>query len=208
MPKTPKSRKPSRAEREFYEAYGRAIAEWAVFEYCLSQLFAQVTDMHPTVAVRVFFAARTSQARLEMLSKALPAQAAHPDTLGAIKELVKKAGQYNETRNKLAHEYAIPRLNLETGEVEHVLANTAKLNDPLTNREQLSGGLTTQHLKEIEKGFRKLAEHSTNLALGFGRTKQHGKDRDTIHALPNLPYTPCAPAGGEARKSPRRSTQG
>ena len=90
-----------RAETKFYEAYGRALAKWADLEFCLSHLFGKVTDMHETVATRVFFSAHTSRGRLDMLSEALPAQAAHPDIVAAIKALVTKARRYNETRNRL-----------------------------------------------------------------------------------------------------------
>jgi hypothetical protein len=70
-----------RAEAKFYEVYGRALAKWADLELCLAHLFGKVTDMHETVATRVFFSVHTSRGRLDMLSEALPAQAGHPDTV-------------------------------------------------------------------------------------------------------------------------------
>jgi hypothetical protein len=202
MLKARKKRKSSRQEQDFYEAYGRALAEWAEFEYALSQLFAQVTDMHTTVAVRIFFSVRTSQARIDMLSDALPAQVANSGTLSAIKALLKKSGQYNATRNKLAHEYAALRVNIETGQIDHILTSASKLHDVMTRAEHLDRGITTRQLKEIEKSFKKLANFAAKLALGFESPALHAKYRDTILALPNLPYTPDQPKRVEAQKLP------
>jgi len=96
-------------EAQFYEAYGRAIAKWADFEMCLAYLFGRVTNMHGTVAARVFFSVKTSRARLDMLAKGLPAQAGHPDTVDLIKAIIKRAGGYSDVRNRLAHEYTTLR---------------------------------------------------------------------------------------------------
>jgi hypothetical protein len=183
----------TQSEKEFFEAYGRAIAQWADFEYGLAHLFALVTDMHDRVAVRVFFSARTSQARLDMINGALPAQIANASTLHAIKALTKKAGQYNETRNRLAHELTTIRTKDDGETIEHVLANTKKLHHLETRLEQLETAITVKNLKEIFTNFSLLTLHTVSLVTSIGSPERHEEYRDSILSMPNPPYTPDQP---------------
>jgi hypothetical protein len=196
-----------RAEGKFYEAYGRALAKWADPEFCLAHLFGKVTDMHETVATRVFFSARASSGRLEMLSEALPAQAGHPDTVAAIKALIKKAGQYNATRNRLAHEFTTLRTDYEQMEAEHVLVKTPRLVDITTRSQSLSNAISTKNLKEIWDNFSKLTEMTVLIYASFEHPERHPEHRDTILAMPNLPYTPDQPTHAGAQKRRRRASR-
>ena len=177
------------AEAKFYESYGRAIAKWADFEMNLAHLFAKVTDMHDTVAIRVFFSTKTPSARLDMLSEALPAQAAHPDTVAAIEALIKRGKEFNSTRNALAHEFTWLRADYEQMIAEHVLVKPPRLVDITTRADSLERAITTAHLIEITENFSKLTELTAKLYGTFDHPELHAEFRGTILALPTTPYT-------------------
>jgi hypothetical protein len=176
-------------EAKFYEAYGRAMAKWADFELNLAHLFGKLTDMHETVAARVFFAVKTSSARLEMLSEALPAQAAHPNSVSAIEAIIARGKQFNATRNRLAHEFTWMRTDYTTMTAEHVLVKTPRLIDVRTRAESLEGAITTAHLIEITDNFSKLTDVTAKLYSTFEHPNLHAGLRDTALALPKQPYT-------------------
>jgi hypothetical protein len=182
-----------RVEAKFYEAYGRALAKWADLELCLAHLFGKVTDMHETVATRVFFSVHTSRGRLNMLSEALPAQAGHPDTVAAIRALITKARQYNDVRNRLAHEFTTLRTDYELMEAEHVLAKTARLVDITSRAQSLADAISARQLREIWDGFSKLTEMTVLIYSTFERPERHGEYRDIILAMPKVPYTQDQP---------------
>jgi len=195
-----------RAEAKFYEAYGRALAKWADLELCLAHLFGKVTDMHETVATRVFFSVHSSRARLDMLSEALPAQAGHPDTAAAIRALITKARQYNQTRNRLAHEFTTLRADYELMEAEHVLARTARLVDVTTRAQSLADAISTRQLKEIWDCFSQLTEMTMLIISTFDHPERHQEYRDAILAMPHVPYAQDQPKRAARRKrGPRPS---
>ena len=177
------------AEAKFYEAYGRAMAKWADFEVNLAHLFAKVTDMHDTVATRVFFSAKNSAARLDMIAAALPAQAAHPDTIAAIEAVIKRGIGYNGTRNALAHEFTWMRTDLTTMTTEHVLVKTPRLIDITTRADSLEKAITTAHLLEIAENFSQLTEVTARLYGTFDHPALHAALRDKALSLAKEPYT-------------------
>jgi hypothetical protein len=186
------------AEAKFYESYGRAMAKWADFEMNLAHLFGKVTDMHDTVAVRVFFSAKSSSARFDMLGEALPAQAAHPTTVSAIGELIERGRQFNETRNRLAHEFTWMRTDYAQMTAEHVLVKTPRLIDVRTRAQSLENAISTKQLVEIKENFSKLTEVASKLYGCFDYPELHEEFRETIAAIPNRPYTPDRPNDGPA----------
>jgi|SRR5579864_1586892 len=177
------------AEAKFFESYGRAMAKWADFEMNLAHLFAKVTDMHDTVAIRVFFSVNTSSARLDMLGEALPAQAAHPDSVSAIEAVVKRGKQFNSTRNALAHEFTWLRTDYTTMTAEHVLVKTPHLIDIHKRANSLEKAITAAHLFEITENFSKLTEATARLYGTFEHPELHAQLRAAVLALPTTPYT-------------------
>ena len=53
-------------QREFYEAYGYTMAQWATMEYVISSLFVAMTKMREEVGREVFYSARSFLGRSDM----------------------------------------------------------------------------------------------------------------------------------------------
>jgi len=128
-----------------------------------------------------------------MINGALPAQISNITTQEAIRAPTKKAAQYNETRNRLAHEITTIRTKDDGQTIEHVLASTKKLHDLGTRSEQLAKAITVQNLKEISENFLALTVHVVSLVTSIESPELHEEYRDSILAMFNLPYTPNQP---------------
>jgi muconolactone delta-isomerase len=191
-------------EAKFFEAYGRAMAKWADFELNLAHLFERVTDMHHTVAVRVFFSSKSSRARFDMLGEALPAQAAHPSTVAAIQDLIERGRQFNETRNRLAHEFTWMRTDYEQMTAEHVLVKPPRLLDIRTRSQSLENAISTKNLLEIRENLSKLTEVAARLYSLFDHPELHEELRATIAAIPKRPYTQDRPNTPPIRPRPHQ----
>lgn len=91
-------------EREFYQAYGAAMANWAGLEYELGNLFISLTGLPERMGRAIFFSARSFLGRADMITECIPFVRTVPDGKRYLVDLVKLARKWAETRNALAHD--------------------------------------------------------------------------------------------------------
>jgi hypothetical protein len=104
----------SEDDREFYLAFGYAMAGWARLELWFADVFRRTTGLKRGLSQEIFFSARSFQGRADMLQACIPSVPAIPTGREFIKRAVSLANIYSQSRNHLAHgSHYIGRLKTE-----------------------------------------------------------------------------------------------
>jgi hypothetical protein len=184
---------------QFEAAYGRTLAWWAGVERSLFRWFVIITSMPENLARAIFYGARSFIARAEMLEAAIDhAHGQTKEEIEFVKAGIKKARQYSEFRNRLAHGEMAPFFDIESKQMTMTVTETKKLD--------FKNLITIEHLQIASINFYKLQLHIFQ-AMPDRRAKsglsleQH---RAIVLALPNQANEKSAPTA-EAQETSRES---
>lgn len=93
----------AQAQRDFYQAFGLVMAQWARLESCMFYWFMYAIDKPEAIARAIFFSAKSFTGRRDMFNGAIPHSPFDDDIKMFLKAASKKARQYSEFRNRVAH---------------------------------------------------------------------------------------------------------
>lgn len=97
---------------EFYAQYGKALAAWADLEGALCRCFTRIIEPGGDGEVNgdgIFYSARSFNGRAEMLKAATASRNLTEGRRNFVRKAIKKAGEYNKFRAKLAHRITIEK---------------------------------------------------------------------------------------------------
>jgi len=101
MPNIPKGKLGTRDKT--FLAFGKAMAEWALLERALYDWFEHLTLLSEPRAKAIYFAAKNTSNRLDLLRAAIGTSGIEADAQNFITEAIKRVVNYSTFRNKLAH---------------------------------------------------------------------------------------------------------
>jgi hypothetical protein len=189
MPRQAMTRSDSAREIEFYEAYGRALAEWARIEYVLALIFAELSKIDDQdTGVRIFYSVRTFKGRIDMLNAALSGSDEDEEMVACIKGAIKKSHEYSETRNRLAHDSAMFLRHEKLPGGQHIVINPEKLHDARSS-EHIENALTISSLREIRSNFERLRGLLVVVHACFFSDTLPENYREQFMQLASSPYT-------------------
>lgn len=99
--------------RDFYHAYGAAMASWAEIESSMGYYFEKIGNLEPNLAHAVYYSARSFLGRADMLSASIPFAKTVPDGRKFLMEVVKLTRGWSSVRNMFAHD--IHRITFHAG---------------------------------------------------------------------------------------------
>jgi hypothetical protein len=100
---------PDDAWRHFHQEYGQAMLAWQLLESELATLFSFLTKIPPAMAVKIYYAPRGFNGRLDVFKEAISVATIPPEARSLTRSLLKKASRYSEYRNKFAHDQPLLR---------------------------------------------------------------------------------------------------
>jgi hypothetical protein len=103
------SHDPDDAWRHFYQEYGQAMVAWQILESELATLFSFLTQIPPAMAVKIYYASRSFNGRMDVFKEGISAASASSETKSLARSIVKQAKKYAEYRNKFAHDQPLLR---------------------------------------------------------------------------------------------------
>jgi hypothetical protein len=95
-------------ESQFYEQYGHTLANWAHLEQTLSHLFCELSNLQTgDLGPALFFSGKSFNTRAGLLNAAARAAGLDEPVQEVFRALIKKARQFESTRNAVAHGYPV-----------------------------------------------------------------------------------------------------
>lgn len=150
------------AEALFVEAFGRTMLNWSFVEQRLFWYFEHVSGMKHQMCRAVFYSARNFTAQADMLAAALSVPGAADDDLRAfLKAALKRARQYQELRNALAHGQAMMDANSGTPVAKRMVFIQGRDVLPIA----LDKPVTVRQLRIATNNFARLSGHLTNVYI-------------------------------------------
>jgi hypothetical protein len=149
-------------EKEFYEAIGRAITEWAHVEAQLFEIFHASVGGKRHVSLSAYYAALSLQVKLQMTTDALTARLNHEPTNPGFQiiehplvkkwdKLDSKIDKASKKRNQLAHYHAV--INSEKGRVVYTLRQNPRNPKFFTSWLNEDKSYTTPKIESLRKSF-------------------------------------------------------
>jgi hypothetical protein len=122
-------------QEKFHQAYGAAMGQWAGVENALSYLFVRLTGTPEGMGRDLFFSARSFLGRVDMLAACISHVQDLPEAKDFLRELVKKAGNWQSARNTLAHDIHEITVDYEADGANYIISDRA---NKIINAEKIS----------------------------------------------------------------------
>jgi hypothetical protein len=162
-------------------AFGKAMAAWALIERALYNWFEHLTLLDTGLAKSIYFSAKSTSNRLDMIRAALKCLRLDENEQTFITEAINVVGKYSSFRNKLAHgEFTFDGEIVET---KHTGRKIAK--EKAISREELR--VATQNFIELT--------NLLNNALGFAQGYPESEDESLVICLAQLRELPAEAKG-------------
>jgi hypothetical protein len=157
-------------------AFGKAMAAWALIERALYNWFEHLTLLDANLAKSIYFSAKSTPNRLDMIRAALDTLELDENEQAFIAEAVNVVGKYSSFRNKLAHgEFTFD------GEIVETKHTIRKTKGEAINREELR--VASQNFFELT--------NLLNTALGFVQGYPESEDESLEICLAQLRELPA-----------------
>jgi hypothetical protein len=102
-------RDPDDAWRHFYQEYGQAMVAWQMVESEFATLFSFLTKIPPAMAVKIYYASRSFNGRMDVFKEGISAAQVPQDVKSLARLVVRQSKKYAEYRNKFAHDQPLLR---------------------------------------------------------------------------------------------------
>lgn len=203
------------AWRHFYQEYGEAMVAWQILESEIATLFSFLTKIPPAMAVKIYYAPRSFNGRVEVFKESISAALLSTEIRSFARTVLKKAKQYAEYRNKFAHDQ--PLLRQQGSPLEKNLRFDILLVDGKgqfqtddAKQRYMQEGVSVGEITNAGACFREL---STIIHLFWASFRSQGAAlaphpawletlQERLHALPALPRKGGLFRPSEAPKSP------
>ena len=190
------------ARVELDSEFGATMLAWSNIERFLYHWFAGITAMPDGMARAIFYSARSFNARAEMLEAAIEyAHKQTPAEIAFIKEAIKKARQFSEFRNRMAHGEARLTINPRDPKDVHYKITQGK---NVERSEETA--ITITDLRQAQKSFKKLFTLLMGIIPQFrdenGLTAEQALP--LVRELPNQPNKESGPTVSEPETEPPR----
>jgi hypothetical protein len=145
------------AQRTFYQAFGLTMASWARLESCMFYWFMNAIEKPEDVARAVFFSAKNFTGRRDMFNAAIPHSSFDNDIRAFLKAASKKARQYAEFRNRVAHgEPTIDGRRTSPSFMQYVLSEPRFPRSSALPEHALDSIVTNEHLDTATQNLTEL----------------------------------------------------
>jgi hypothetical protein len=173
-----------RASNQFFDAFGRLMAEWAAIERALFLWFQGATQMSEPAARAVFYSARSFNARAEMLEAALPtAQKLKTEEAEFIKAALKRAWGYSGFRNSIVHGEPSPAIRGDA--IQYFMIQGKHAGDAKVGR-----SISIEDMDTARENFAELLTCLYEVIPAFRPERATPKEYlQRILALPSQPYS-------------------
>jgi hypothetical protein len=178
-----------RAWTKFYVEYGNAMLAWQVVERELAILFSRLTKIPPDMAIRIFYAPRSFNGRIDIFKSALVTCKVSGDIKSLARQLIAKAKHYSDCRNAFAHDQ--PLLFQQTAfPGEHAPAEIrlvdgkGQFQSDEEKKRYVDMAITVADITEIAVNFRHLGKLIGDF---WSQSASLDKLRERLAALPSLP---------------------
>jgi hypothetical protein len=191
---------PDDAWRHFHQEYGQAMLAWQMLESELATLFSFLTKIPPAMAVKIYYASRSFNGRMDVFKEGISAAPLQSDAKSFARSIIKKAKKYAEYRNKFAHDQPLLRqqgLGPGKGAIFDIVMVDGKgqFQSDEVKQQYLDEGVPVGEITYAAVSFRQLS----NLVSQFwiqGRSQGMAPTRqrawleilhEQLHGLPTLP---------------------
>jgi hypothetical protein len=197
-----------RAWTKFYVEYGNAMVAWQIVEKELATLFSLLTKIPPDMAIRIFYAPRSFNGRIDIFKSALVTCNVSRDVKSFTRQLITKAKHYSDCRNVFAHDQPLLHQFGMPAEFQIVLVDgKGQFQSDEEKKRYIDMAITVPDIAEIAVNFRDLGKLIEDFwSQLMTRTASLDKLRERLAALPNLPPSKDQSQPRAQPKRPRRSS--
>jgi hypothetical protein len=176
-----------RAWTKFYVEYGSAMVAWQIVERELATLFSLLKKISPDMAIRIFYAPRSFNGRIDIFKSSLVTCNVSEDIKSFTRQLLTKAKQYSDCRNVFAHDQPLLRQFGTPAQFEILLVDgKGQFQSDEEKKRYIDLATTVPDIAEIAVNFRHLGtlieDFWSQLAT---RSASLDKLRERLAALPN-----------------------
>jgi hypothetical protein len=178
-----------RAWTKFYSEYGSAMVAWQIVERELAILFSLLTKIPPDMAIRIFYAPRSFNGRIDVFKSALVTCSVSEETKSFTRQLITKAKKYSDCRNAFAHDQPLLHQFGMPPQFEILLADgKGQFQSDDEKKRYIDMAITVPDIAEIAVNFRHLGRLIEDFWSDLTR-RSASLDilRERLAALPNLP---------------------
>jgi hypothetical protein len=178
-----------RAWNTFYVEYGSAMLAWQIVESELATLFSFVTKIKPDMAVRIFYAPRSFNGRIDIFKSALVTCDVPDEIKKFTRQIIAKAKHYSDCRNAFAHDQPLLYQFGCPAQFEILLVDgKGQFQSAEEKKRHLDIAIRTSDITEITVNFRHLGDlirdFWTHMSI---QNASLDKLRERLAGLPNLP---------------------
>jgi hypothetical protein len=178
-----------RAWTAFYVEYGNAMVAWQIVERELATLFSLLTKIAPDMAIRIFYAPRSFNGRIDIFKSALVTCKVSEDIKSFTRKLLAKAKSYSDCRNAFAHDQPLLHQFGTPAEFAILLVDgKGQFQSDVEKKRYIDLAITVPEIAEIAINFRHLGklieDFWSQLTI---RNTSLDRLRERLAALPNLP---------------------
>jgi hypothetical protein len=205
---TVKDETQQRASFEFLHAFGLAMSQWARLERSLYDWFERASEMRSEMASAIFFGARGFSARAEMLESILEhAKVLSTTETEFLKEAIKKARQFSQFRNSIAHGEPLPNFVRSGDDIEMHYAIVHPKHVRTMHPDQLS----VEDIFVAADNIHSLQRCTVEMSAWLRERNQNLRSPEEclahVRALPNQAHLKNAPSNEESEPQPQEPSR-
>jgi hypothetical protein len=189
------SSNPDDAWRHFHQEYGQAMVAWQTLESELATLFSFLTKIPPAMAVKIYYASRSFNGRLDVFKEGISVAPVSPEAKSFARLVAKKSQKYAEYRNKFAHDQPLLRQQGLPATFDIVMVDgKGQFQADELKKQYVDAGVPVSEITHAAACFRQLADLVSQYWIQFraqvSPTRQsawHEILHERLATLPTLP---------------------